>query len=307
MVALEALRDLAGSQHGVFSIEQAQGLRVPRYLVEGELGRGRLVRLRTGVYGFAGAPRTWEQAIAAAVLAAGPDASASHTTAGVIWGFPNLEREITEVSTGRPRRARIRGVHVHRTVAFLADEHTVRDAIPVTTVARTLVDLSARLSAFQLGVITDDALRRNTLTLTQLRRCVAGLRPGPGRRTSRIHEVLSARDPGYDPGESDLELRVLRAIAAAGLAEPVQQHWVRLPRRRCRLDLAYPEPTKLAIEVDGFGPHGTRTAFDTDRARANDLVVGGWTVVRFTSASSDDQIGTTVAAALAQLGRFPAA
>jgi very-short-patch-repair endonuclease len=66
--------------------------------------------------------------------------------------------------------------------------------------------------------------------------------------------------------------------------------------------LAYTEPTKLAIEVDGFGPHATRSAFDRDRARSNELVVAGWTILRFTSASTDDQIASTTAAALARLG-----
>jgi hypothetical protein len=297
------IASFAERQHGLVTRADLRELGIDRHAVRYRVRSGRLIAIREDVFAVPGAPSTWQQSVLAAVLAAGPEAVASHTTAAVLWGLPLLEAETTEVSTARPRRARIRGVHVHRTVAFLNEEPTVRDAIPVTIVARTLVDLSARLSAFQLGVIADDALRRNTLTLTQLRRCVAGLRPGPGRRTSRIHEVLAARVPGYDPGDSDLELRVLRAIVAAGLPEPIQQHWVRLPRRRCRLDLAYPEPVKLAIEVDGYGPHGTRSAFDTDRARANDLVIAGWTVIRFTSASSDDQIAGTVAATLTRLGR----
>jgi hypothetical protein len=242
----------------------------------------------------------------ASVLAAGGDAVASHTTAAVVWGLPNVSAETTEVSTARPRRARLRGIRVHRTVAFLDEEHTVRNDVPVTTVARTLVDLSARLSPLQLGIATDDALRRNVLTLNELRRCVGGLAAGPGRRTARIHALLAVRLTGYDPGDSELEMRVLRAIVAAGLPEPVQQHELRLPNRRCRIDLAYPD-VKLAIEVDGFGPHTTRTAFDRDRARANDLTTAGWTILRFTSASTDRQIAQSVSTTLRRLGRFPAA
>jgi very-short-patch-repair endonuclease len=56
-----------------------------------------------------------------------------------------------------------------------------------------------------------------------------------------------------------------------------------------RIDLAYPD-VKLAIELDGWEFHGGRTAFDADRARANDLVLAGWTVVRFTSRSADSDI-----------------
>jgi very-short-patch-repair endonuclease len=97
------------------------------------------------------------------------------------------------------------------------------------------------------------------------------------------------------------EMRVLRAIVSYGNPEPVQQHWVRLGTRRCRIDLAYPD-FRVAIEVDGWDAHRSRTAFDRDRARENDLVVAGWRVLRFTSNSAPSEIGVTVDAALAALG-----
>ncbi len=47
-----------------------------------------------------------------------------------------------------------------------------------------------------------------------------------------------------------------------------------------RVDFAYPE-LKLAIEVDGFEPHTALDVFREDRARQNDLVASGWTVLRY--------------------------
>ncbi|HZR14158.1 MAG TPA: type IV toxin-antitoxin system AbiEi family antitoxin domain-containing protein [Acidimicrobiia bacterium] len=292
----------AGRQHGLFTTAEADERGVSRAVLERWCDSGACRRVRHGVYAVVGAPATWEQSVVSAILAAGPGAVASHTTAAVVWGLPNLERETTEISTDRRRRARLPGIRAHRTVAFLSEEHTVRNGIPVTTVARTLVDLSGRLSVAQLGIITDDALRRGTLTLRELQRCVAGLPGARGRKPTRIRSVLAQRVDGYDPGDSALELRVLRAIVAAGLPEPVQQHEVAVASRRCRLDLAYPAD-KLAIEVDGFEPHRHRSAFDRDRSRANDLVVAGWTVLRFTSEFSDAQIVRTVTATLAALGQ----
>jgi very-short-patch-repair endonuclease len=96
-------------------------------------------------------------------------------------------------------------------------------------------------------------------------------------------------------------MRVLRAIVLSGSPEPVPQHWVTLGTRRYRIDLAYPE-FKVAIEVDAWDAHRSRTAFDRDRVRENDLVVAGWRVLRFTSNSPPSAIGTTVAAALDPLG-----
>ena len=83
---------------------------------------------------------------------------------------------------------------------------------------------------------------------------------------------------------------------------PSAQHAVVLGRRRRPIDFAYPE-RMLAVEVDGFEFHRDRSAFDEDRARANDLVVAGWHVLRLTSAMSDADVVSTVAAGLEAFGR----
>jgi very-short-patch-repair endonuclease len=243
--------------------------------------------------------RSFDQSVLAAVLAAGSHAVASHTTAAVIWALPLVEHEVLELSTARPHWARMRGVRAHRTVAFLSCEHTTHRRIPVTTVARTLVDLSGSFSVAQLGRMTDRALRKGHLRLDDLRKCVAGLPPAPGRHPSRIARLLRRRLRGYEPGESDLEVRFARALVAGGLPEPVQQHRLTVGNRRRRIDLAYPD-LKIAVEIDGWDHHRTRTAFDEDRARANDLVVAGWRVLRFTSSMTDAQAAVTVRDALSQ-------
>ncbi len=67
-----------------------------------------------------------------------------------------------------------------------------------------------------------------------------------------------------------------------GLPEPVGQHEVRHGRRFVgRVGFAYPD-VSLAIEVDGYEFHGSLGAFRHDRARQNELVAAGWTVLRFT-------------------------
>jgi very-short-patch-repair endonuclease len=91
-------------------------------------------------------------------------------------------------------------------------------------------------------------------------------------------------------------------MVAAGLPEPTQQHRVRVGNRRYYIDLAYPD-LKLAIEIDGWDGHRTRSAFDDDRARANDLVVAGWRLLRFTSHTTNEQAVVLVADALAALAQ----
>ena len=99
---------------------------------------------------------------------------------------------------------------------------------------------------------------------------------------------------------------MLRLLVAHGLPAPVQQHRVRLGGRTLRLDLAYP-PARVAIELLGWEFHGSRSAFDGDRARANAVRLAGWTLLEFTSRTPDQAIVESVTLALAQSGRFGAA
>jgi predicted transcriptional regulator of viral defense system len=306
MEAPQALALVAARQLALFTTSQAIDAGFTEWAIRRNLRTGAWVRVRHGVLAVGGSPATWEQSVLAAVMATGPHAVASHDTAAELWNLPELGARTLEVTTDRPSWGRQPGVRSHRTITFLGEEHTVRHGIPVTTVARTIVDVSARYSVVQLGEAVDEAMRKGRLRLDALRRCVTEVSPAPGRRMSRVHHVLRKRLPGYEPGESDLEMRVLRAVVGAGLPEPVQQYRVALAGRRCRIDLAYPE-LALAIEVDGWEHHRTRTAFDSDRARENDLVAAGWRVLRFTSRSEPAEIARLVAALLAELSRESAA
>ncbi len=116
----------------------------------------RLGRFHPGVFVVPGAPATFEQRICAAVLAGGPVTVASHETAALLHGFPHIGPGLVEISTARPFRSKIRGVVHHRTGTFLGAERTSVRGVPVTSYARTLVDLSARLSVYQLGAALDD-------------------------------------------------------------------------------------------------------------------------------------------------------
>jgi very-short-patch-repair endonuclease len=57
------------------------------------------------------------------------------------------------------------------------------------------------------------------------------------------------------------------------------------------------------VEVDGWAAHGTRNAFDDDRARDRALVVAGWRVIRLTWRQLDEEPGTIAAPLGRLLGR----
>jgi predicted transcriptional regulator of viral defense system len=282
-----ALNQIARKQHALITRDQALASGLSPFQVRQRVRSGEWCSVRPGVYAVNGAPPTWLQAVAAVAL--NPDVWISHQTAGTLWVLPGVSDDAIHVVSSLDRWVRLAGVEGHRSGALFTADLTTRNRVPVTTPARTLVDLSASLSSRRLGSAVDDALRRRILTLPALDRCLARLAGAPGRRPAVVQELLAARLPGYDPGDSDLETRVLRLIVGAGFPPPAQQHRVRIGGRTVRIDLAYPV-LRLAIELDGWEFHGTRSAFDDDRTRANLLVAHGWTVVRFTSRSSDAEI-----------------
>lgn len=288
---------LATRQYGLITLFQAlaAGLTIGQIEHRCRIGRWRVVR--PGVYVVVGTPPSWEQQVLAAVLASGSTAVASHGTAARLLGLDVGAIDAIELTTSRPRQVRLDGVVGHRSFHLFDCDHTRRAGIPCTTVARTVVDLSNRVDEPSLGKALDGAQRRRQVRLGEVHRCVGRLGPAPGRSPKKIERVLARRWPGYDPGDSDLETRVLRLIVAAGLPLPRQQYRVQVQGRRFRLDLAYPDRL-IGIELDGWEFHKTRSAFDDDRVRDDLLRLAGWTIYHFTSTMTDEFIVATIAAAL---------
>jgi very-short-patch-repair endonuclease len=286
---------LAASQYGLATRAQALAWLSPDQL-DAWVGHRRLVPVRPGVYRFEGVPESWEQGLLAACLAA--DAVASHRAAARLWeldGVPSLRLEVT-VPLGRV--VRLEGVRAHRSNRLDGEFVTVHRAVPVTTPARTLVDLSAVAPAATVEKAADSILRQGLATVAELRRCFDALAGRGRRRVAHLRPIIDARQPGFQPGDSDLEARVRRWLVAAGLPPPRTQHPVLAGGHRYRVDLAYPDH-RIAIELDGWAAHGTRRAFDHDRSRGNDLELAGWTLLRFTSSSTRGEVVTTVRAARA--------
>jgi very-short-patch-repair endonuclease len=290
--------ELATRQHGLLTRAQARTLGATDDAIRHRIESGRWMRVHPRIFAIAGVPASREQSILAAVLAAGSAAYASHATAAELWELPLPRTRKIEVTIPLERRVRLRAIKAHRSGTLAETDVGSLSGIPVTSPARTLFDLSARFEDPLVARALDDALRRRIASLGALHGLVQRLPEiAHGRSPARVHRILAARIPGYDPGDSELETHVWEVIREAGLALPVRRHPVRAGRRHFVVDMAYVE-RHVAIEVDGFGPHGTRTAFDADRERQNALVLDGWTILRFTSRSTDEEIRETVARAL---------
>jgi len=281
-------------QYGLVTHAQARSVGLSESAIRHRITRGDWVRIRAGLYLRAGLPTSWRQAVLASVLSGGPHATASHATAATLWGFSGFEAHPIEITVPLTRRPRLESIRVHRSGTLADADLREVGAIPVLSPARTIVDISSRLDEHRLGAMIDDGLRRKVLSLPALHSVARRLPTiAPGRSPQRVARLLAARTAGFHPGDSELESTVLRVLVDAGLPPPVRQFRVVIHGHVYFLDLAYPEP-KLAIEVDGYDFHRGREVFDRDRSRQNDLVGAGWTVLRFTSQSTPDEIVSAV-------------
>lgn len=264
----------ARGQYGLITWSQLLDAGVPASSIGRLVERGALIRVFPGVYRVAGAPVTWWQRQLAAVLAAGPDAAASHRAGAYLWDVWDGEPEI-EISVPRRQSIRLPGVIVHRTRDPMRIHY--RKGIPVTTPMRVVVDLGAVVSADVVETVLDRAEVARLLSVAAVEWELAAV-ARPGRRGSAtLRTVLDRRALLETPPDGMLEPRFARLLKQAGLPPAAFQ----FPVGQYEIDFAYPE-LMLAIEVDGYGPHASRRAFQSDRDRQNVLVGRGWMVLRFT-------------------------
>jgi AbiEi antitoxin C-terminal domain len=210
----------------------------------------------------------------AALLVFPEGAVLSHWSAAWLWGLTATapqEAEVTIAARGN-RRA---GLRVHRVWSLQDQERTVYEGLPVTTTARTLVDIASNSSLRQLARVVDRARRRGKLDLaatdSALSRCKSR------HAAKRLEEALRIyREPVSDRARS--ELLFLDAIKSEGIPIPAINTFV----AGCEID-AYWERERFAVEVDGWETHGNRKAFEGDRLRQEDLKLAGIDSIRISA------------------------
>jgi hypothetical protein len=255
---------------------------------------GRLRKVRRGVSVVNGVPPSWRQAVRAVLLLHDGYAAGSHWTAVTMLGSaPSTISEFIHIIADTPHRISLDGVVAHRSGGLEDGDVVIRDGMRCTSPLRTVIDLSGPMSASELGKLVDEFLRRKMLGLEQLRERVDRTRPAPGRSVATLRQVLAKRLPGYDPGESELEARIVRVIDASDLPRPTQQHRVNFGKKRYRIDFAWPD-RRLYLEGNGFGSHMLATDLDGDARRQNELVLDGWVPIEITWRMTDVEIANTI-------------
>jgi hypothetical protein len=268
--------DLAGRQWGVVGVAQLRALGVGRSAITRRVQAGQLHRLHPGVYAIGHTVLRVEGRRLAAVLACGPAAVLSHRTAAAHWGLLWTDQTRIDVTAPRGRHG-APGIRLHRSRSLDEKDTTSHQGIPITTVARTLLDLAATAPPSELERALAQAER---LQLYDHRAITDVIARSNGHRGSQVLARATSREAKWTRNE--WEAQFLTLLRQAGLPEPLTNDAFDVPDHgHCEPDYHWPAQ-RVIVELDGFETHGTRAAFRADRAKDAALTAAGYRVLRFT-------------------------
>jgi very-short-patch-repair endonuclease len=221
----------------------------------------------------------------AAVLSSGVEAVLSHRSAAALWGIREPRAGAIDVTV--PSKSTSTKLVRRHHVDLPNDEVTIHEGIPVTTVPRTVLDLSsaATTDEAEVAIRQVEFLRLyDQLSLPDL------IERYPGRRGTARVRVALARIEALPVGRvrSPLETKFLPFLRRCRLPRPRLNDWIVVGERRFQVDCHW-AGTGQIVELDSWQAHGTRTAHREDRARDRILRVAGYEVTRITWAQLDDE------------------
>jgi hypothetical protein len=291
-----ALADFAARQHGVVTRRQLLASGFTSAAISRALRQRRLIALYRGVYAVGHAQLTLSGHQLAAVFACGPGAVLSHRSAAGAWGLlPTPSGRVEVTAPGRSSRPRHPRINLHRTRSLPPDEVTALARVPITSVARTLLDLAEVITPLRLSRAAEAAVKAQRFDLSAVQAVMAA---HPGRHGApALRRILDdlADDPPLTRSELERLMRELCATHALPmpasnatvLGEEVDFYW----RER-----------GVALETDGWWDHRTRAAFERDRLKDLRLRAAGIEVVRCTHRHLTRRPGEIVGLLRAVLG-----
>jgi hypothetical protein len=263
----ERIARWAGQQHGYVTRAQLVACGLDHNGIKYRVRIGRLHLRYRGVYAVGHVPVTPHARAMAAVLACGRGSFLSYRWGGALWQCGMRWVGPIDVTARTDRRHK--GIRVHRSKLLTARDVTVHFGIPVTTPARTLLDLAEVLDTASLTRAVNEARLRHKSTLPELRELLVR---SPGRTTRRLRPFI---ENTTGPTRSRFEDEFLRFIARYDLPAPEMNQIVAgeevdaLGRRE-----------RLIVELDGREYHEHR--FEDDREKDAVLVAAGFSVLRVT-------------------------
>ncbi|MBV9684115.1 MAG: DUF559 domain-containing protein [Solirubrobacterales bacterium] len=272
MDAIEsAIAVLAGRQCWYITRKQLLAIGLSTAAIEHRIAIGRLIRVHAGVYAVGHINATPVARAAAAVLACGPGALLSHGSGGTLWGYNkywDMPFEVT-VTTSHRRRP---GITVHRSRTLTEADIDCQLDVPVTSPARTLLDITPRLTDKRLRRAINDSRHARYLHLDDL---ADVLRRNPAHHGTKRLLPFVQQPRGIT--RSDLEDRFVALARRYGLPTPETN----VPLHGYVVDVLF-RAERVIVEIDTWDSHGLRTSFGSDRKRDAEMLAFGYVTIRTT-------------------------
>lgn len=261
---------IAGESHGVVTRAQLLRAGVTAREIERRLGNGVLLPEHRGVYRVGHRAPSLEARYLAAVRACGEGALLCGRAAAHLLGLLKGRAPGPEVIA--PTARRVKGVRTRRSRGIDPRDRITWRRIPVTTVARTLVDLAAILPTDHLARACHEAGVRHGTTPADVDAVLARRPRSPG--AAKLRRILRG---DVRVTLSKLEARFLAHLRAARLPLPLTNR----PVGGRRVDCHWPGQ-RLTVELDSYRYHSSRHAWEQDRRRERDARARGDDFRRYT-------------------------
>ncbi len=300
--------ELARRQYGVVARRQLVARGVSHSTIANRVRSGHLSRVFSGTYAVGRAEVSRHGLWVAGVLASGHGAALGYRSAAAAWGILDTRPAVETIrrSEGLSQRAEVLldgnlqsiPLIVRRTRGLPDQDVALVQGIPVTSVARTLLDLSSSTSAAEFRRLFLAADRLDLLDDAEIRDCAG--RDIRRRGVREFRRLVNRRIAEAGQTRSILEAVFLDLCASSGIEAPQVNAQV------CgfEVDCVW-RRSRLAVELDGYRYHRGRESFERDAHRANVLKAAGWTLMRFTwrmVTEDGDRVATQISSMIRQGG-----
>jgi hypothetical protein len=186
-----------------------------------------------------------------------------------------------EVTTTRRRSPELNGVVVHRLADLKARWVVTKFGVPVTTVARSLVDLGAVASPQTVEAALDRAAGRKLVTYRDVRDAMVAVARKGRTGVGVIRRLLDARiGESFPPGVLEARMQTLLRNAGLPQAEPQLVVTDENGGFLAIVDFGFPSQ-RVVVEVDGFEFHSSPRAIHDRNVRDRLLMDANWVPLHF--------------------------
>jgi very-short-patch-repair endonuclease len=279
----QAIATLAASQEGIVTRRQMRRLGLSDDVIDAWGSAGRLQSVFRGVFTVGHAAIGARARMRAAALAC-PGAVISHRSAAALLGIGKTAPVVVDLIPVVEQGRKIDGIKAHRVPFPARHEWGYVQGIPVTGVARTIVDLAGVHGEKELRETVERAATKRVLDIARIDAILAN---GPKRRGAPcLRRVLKdwrpvAETAKYATFRSLFEAKLLPLIAAAGLPLPRFNVPLRTAERILEVDIFW-EHARFIVEADSRKHHGIEIAFERDHRRTRELLAAEYGVLRVT-------------------------